>query len=97
VVLLVDARFRSQALRKLWQSYKDEAVGAKTWMSPVRPSRSSRWGVVGGNREEVPFHPPDDRVTSAFCDTIRHPRSRMMSDAATAYAMAQWRRAGRWR
>src|SRR5690349_5854321 len=42
------ARSLSQEARNPYVSYKKEAVGANTWISPVQPRRSSRCGQSVG-------------------------------------------------
>ncbi len=39
------------------QSYRNRAVGAKIWMSPVQPSRSSRCGQSVGTSKKLPRMP----------------------------------------
>ena len=60
-------RSASHELRKPPTSYKKEAVGAKTWMSPVHPSRSSRCGQSVGTSRKLPRMPH----TTFSCSWLR--------------------------
>ncbi|OLT08609.1 hypothetical protein BJF90_44940 [Pseudonocardia sp. CNS-004] len=51
------ARSVSHEARKPSQSNRYVAVGANTWMSPVQPSRSSRWGQSVGTCRKLPRIP----------------------------------------
>ena len=53
------ARSVSQEVRKPRQSYRKEAVGANTWMSPVQPEPLVALRAVGGHVEEVAAQAPD--------------------------------------
>ena len=66
------ARSTSHDARKPAQSYRKRAVGAKTWMSPVQPSRSSRCGQSVGRSRKLPRMPQTTFSCSRFSSGSEH-------------------------
>ena len=84
------ARSRSHESRNPRTSYRKAAVGAKTWMSPVQPKRSSRCGQSVGIETTLPrrLHTTlSCRRCSNGCDVRNEPvrsRSLCTTTAVTA-------------
>ena len=81
------ARSASQELRKPALSNRKLAVGANTWMSPVQPSRSSRWGQSVGTSTKFPRIPQTTfswNRSSCGLDELNQPVRRRSEPTTTA-------------
>jgi hypothetical protein len=77
----------SQPDRNASESNRVAAVGLKTWMSPVQPSRSSRWGQSVGIETKLPRMPHTTFSCSRFTRSSEHsnqPVRRMSLPTTTA-------------